>query len=351
MTRGVFELQEIINLQKKIVPEVVDLLEKRYNILRAIFFNQPIGRRVLANELGLSERIVRTEITFLKGQGLIEINTPGMTVTEEGEELVHKLNKFMHKLKGLSDMEREIKNLLNVKKVIIVPGDVEKNPAILSDLGKAASDYLKKVVKDNDTIAITGGTAVKETVESLSKVKNVSGILVVPARGGMGRTVEVQANTLAALLASKLNGTYKMLHIPENISPELLESLKEESEVKEVLESVETANIYLYGIGNAIEMAQKRGLSEKSIEKLKELDAIGEACGCYFNKASKVVAKTTAIGINIYETRQTNTHIAVAGGKNKVESIIVTQKGNTNGVMVTDEACGREIIRILSHEK
>ncbi|MCR6513966.1 sugar-binding transcriptional regulator [Clostridium sp. LY3-2] len=343
-------MQEIINLQKKIVPEVVDLLEKRYNILRAIYFNQPIGRRVLASELHLSERIVRTEITFLKGQGLIDINTPGMTVTKEGEELVYKLNAFVHELKGLSDVESEVCNLLKVKKVIIVPGDVDKNPAILSDLGKAASNYLKKMVKDNDTIAITGGTAVKETVESLSKVNNVSRVLVVPARGGMGRTVEVQANTLAALLASKLNGTYKMLHIPENISPELLKSLKEEREVKEVLESVENADIFLYGIGNAIEMAEKRGLSEKSIEKLKSLEAVGEACGCYFNKASKVVAKTTAIGINIFEARGISTHIAVAGGKNKLESIIVTQKGNTNGVLVTDEACAREIVKILSKQ-
>ena len=106
-------MQEILSLQKKIVPELVEILEKRYIILRTIFLNQPIGRRVLANELSLSERVVRTEVSFLKGQGLIEINTSGMNVTKSGEEIVDKLSMFIHELRGLSDIENGIKKLLS----------------------------------------------------------------------------------------------------------------------------------------------------------------------------------------------------------------------------------------------
>ena len=55
-------MQEILDLQRKIVPELVEVLEKRYNVLRTIFYNQPIGRRMLASELNLGERVVRNEI-------------------------------------------------------------------------------------------------------------------------------------------------------------------------------------------------------------------------------------------------------------------------------------------------
>ena len=65
-------MQEILSLQKKIVPELVEVLDKRYSILRTIYYNQPIGRRVLANQLDLSERIVRSEINFLKSQNLYQ---------------------------------------------------------------------------------------------------------------------------------------------------------------------------------------------------------------------------------------------------------------------------------------
>ncbi|EHK2348916.1 sugar-binding transcriptional regulator, partial [Clostridium perfringens] len=33
---------EILKLQKIIVPEMVELLVKRYNIIRTIYYNQPI---------------------------------------------------------------------------------------------------------------------------------------------------------------------------------------------------------------------------------------------------------------------------------------------------------------------
>lgn len=198
VTKGVFELQEILELQKKIVPELVNTLEKRYNVLRTIFHNQPIGRRVLADMLNVGERTVRTEIGFLKEQGLIEINTSGMTVTSEGVEIIHKLNDFIHEIKGLSEVEKKIQSSLNLKKVIIVPGDVEENPLVLKDLGKACANYVKDVLKDNSIIALTGGSTLKEVVEAFPRVTNLSQIQVVPARGGMGKKVETQANTLAA---------------------------------------------------------------------------------------------------------------------------------------------------------
>ncbi len=206
-------LHEILELQKKIVPELVETLEKRYNVLRTIYYNQPIGRRVLANELKIGERVVRNEVSFLNSQGLIEINTPGMTVTEDGESIINKLKDFIHEIKGLSELEEEVRISLNLKKVIIVPGDLDNNPSILKDLGKACAHYVKDILVSNDIIALTGGSTLKAVVEQFPKINNLSNIQVVPARGGVGKNVETQANTLAASLAKKLNGSYKMLHV------------------------------------------------------------------------------------------------------------------------------------------
>lgn len=350
LPKGVFKLQEILKLQMKIVPELVEVLEKRYNVLRTIYYKQPIGRRILANDLNLGERIVRTEIIFLKEQGLIEINTPGMTVTESGEEIVNELKGFIHEIKGLSEMENKIESLLKVKKVIIVPGDVDENPTILKDIGKACANYVKDIIRDNNTIALTGGSTIKEVVEAFPKINNLSHILVVPARGGMGRKVETQANTLAASFAKKLNGTYRMLHIPENLSLEILDTLLKEKDIKEIIDCIHKADILIYGIGNAIEMAEKREASEEEIDNLHKLGAIGEAFGCYFDKNSKVVSQTTAIGIDINEANKINMNIAVAGGKNKIESVISTMRNNKNGVLVTDEAVGLGIIESFKND-
>ncbi len=348
MTKGVFELQEILELQKKIVPELVNTLEKRYNVLRTIFHNQPIGRRVLADMLNVGERTVRTEIGFLKEQGLIEINTSGMTVTSEGVEIIHKLNDFIHEIKGLSEVEKKIQSSLNLKKVIIVPGDVEENPLVLKDLGKACANYVKDVLKNNSIIALTGGSTLKEVVEAFPRITNLSQIQVVPARGGMGKKVETQANTLAATLAKKLNGTYKMLHISENLSLDIIGTLLKEEAVKVVIDTIHKADVLIYGIGNAVQMARKRGVPQQEIDNLINNGAVGEAFGCYFNKDSKIISETTAIGIKINEARKIKTHIAVAGGKNKVESIIATEYNDNDGVLVTDEAAAKGILSKLN---
>lgn len=340
-------MQEILSLQKKVVPELVEVLEKRYNVLRTIYYNQPIGRRVLANQLGLGERIVRTEINFLKSQNLISINTPGMTVTDEGREIVDKLKDFIHEIKGLSEVEDQIKDLLGLRDVIIVPGNVDENPTVVKEIGKAAANYLKKIIKDDNIIALTGGSTIKEVVEVFPKINNLSNILVLPARGGMGRKVEIQANNLAASLAKKLNASYKMLHIPENLSLEVLDTLLKEKEIKSIIDKIHNADILIYGIGNAIEMAEKRASSDEEIQKLQSLGAVGEAFGCYFDKDAKVVLENTSIGININQARNINTHIAVAAGEGKVESIISTQKNNKNGVLVTDEAVGLKILEYI----
>ncbi len=343
-------MQEILKLQKKIVPELVDILEKRYNVLRTIYHNQPIGRRVLANQLNLGERIVRNEISFLKSQNLIDINTPGMTVTLEGQEIVNKLKEFIHEIKGLADVESTVKDLLGLKDVVIVPGDSIENQAVLKELGKATATYLKAIIKKDNIIALTGGTTIKEVVDSFPKQSSQSDILVLPARGGMGKKLESQANNLAANLAEKLNGSYRMLHIPENVSLEVLDSLLKEPDIKEVIDYIHKADILIYGIGNALEMAQKRNISKEQVEKLFQLQAVGEAFGCYFNKNSEVVLENTSIGIKTSDAKKINTHIAVAAGTNKVESIISAAKNNKNAVLFTDEATGRKIIEYFSNK-
>lgn len=340
-------MEDVLKLQQKIVPELVELLEKRYGILRTIYYNQPVGRRVLANNLEIGERIVRSEISFLKSQNFIEINTPGMTITKEGEEIIDKLKDFIHELKGLSEIEKFIKDSLKLRKVLVVPGNLDEDRTIINELGRAAANYLKDIIKDDSIIAITGGSTIKEVIDNVPKVPNLKNVLVVPARGGMGINVETQANTLVAKLASKIDGTYKLLHVPDNLSDKAMNTIMEEKDIKDILETVYNADILIYGIGRAEKMARRRNLPEEELNKIQEYGAVGEAFGYYFNKEGEIVYYTPSIGIKNEEIGKIETLIAVAGGKVKAEAIISTQKNNPNGILVTDEGAAREIMELL----
>lgn len=340
-------MKEILKLQQKIVPELIEVLEKRYNILRTIYYNEPIGRRILANHLNMGERIVRTEINFLKSQDLIDINTPGMTVTEEGEYVLEKLKSFIHEIKGLADLEIALKSALGVKHVVVVPGNIEEDESVLKELGRAAANYVKPIIESNMIIALTGGSTIKELIDNLPKLSGLDNVLVVPARGGMGRKVETQANTLAANLAKKVNGSYKMLHVPDTLSDSSLSNILHETDIIEIMDNLKKCNMLMYGIGRADDMCRKRGLSEERTNEVLNLGAIGEAYGCYFDRKGNIVYKTNSIGVNPEYKDNIKTLISVAGGPSKAEAIIAAEINNSKSILITDEGAGRKILELL----
>jgi central glycolytic genes regulator len=341
-------VQDILKLQQKVVPELIEILQKRYNILRTIYYNQPIGRRILASDMCIGERIVRNEINFLKSQNLIEINASGMFVTKDGEEIITKLKDFIHEIKGLSKTEEYIEKHLNLSEVIVVPGNVEIDKSVLKELGKAAAGYAMGIIRDDAIIALTGGTTVKAVVDSFPKSNKYNSILVLPARGGMSRDVEIEANTLVARLATKIGGKYELLHVPDNLSNSTLEAILNEKGIKGIIDKIKSAQILIYGIGIAKDMAMKRGLSEEVVNELQELGAVGEAFGHYFNESGQIIYSTPTVGVKNEDIKNTKILIAVAAGKNKARAIIATEMNASSTVLIIDEAVAEEIINIIS---
>jgi len=340
-------VENILKIQQKIVPELIDLLGKRYDILKTVCYNQPIGRRILADHMDISERIVRNEINFLKSQNLIEVNAMGMFITTEGEEIINLLKNFIHEIKGLSKFERSIEKHLNLKQVIVVPGNVEIDKSVLKELGKAAANYAMDIIKDNSIIALTGGTTVKEVVDSFPQNKKYNNILVLPARGGMARNVEIQANTLVARLAEKICGNYELLHVPDNLSNAALTAILNEKNIKNIIDKIQNAEILIYGIGRAKDMALKRGLPEKEIKVLEELGAVGEAFGQYYNEIGEIIYYTPTVVVRREDVKNNKILIAVAAGKNKARAIIATEMNSSSTVLIIDQSAAEEIINIF----
>jgi len=105
--------------------------------------------------------------------------------------------------------------------------------------------------------------------------------MVLPARGGMGGSVEYQSNTLAAVFAKKLGGQYKMLHVPGQLRAEAAKTLINEPDVKSVIDYLKNTNILIYGMGIAEDMAVKRNLTSDQMGIIKREKAVAEAFG-YF---------------------------------------------------------------------
>lgn len=339
-------MEELINVQKKIVPEIFKLLERRYDILRTIAMFQPIGRRSLANKLRIGERIVRTEIDFLKSENLVEVTTAGMCITYEGINLIEKLKSFIYAIRGISELERRITTLLGIKEVIIVAGNMEKDEYVIDDIGKKASRVIERVIRDNDIIAVTGGSTMSTVAHGINEGNKTKNIVVVPARGGLGKNVENQANTIAAEIANKLDGKYHLLHVSDTLCDEALTSILHDPKIKEIISKVKKASLLLFGIGRSDKMARERELSPEILLKLEKKNAVAEAFGYFFNKEGKIMYEMNTIGIGLNDFVGIPCVIGTAGGVRKAEAIMAISKLNKNMILVTDEGAAREIINI-----
>ncbi len=337
-------MRDIITLQQKIAPELIELLERRYTILRHVSHSQPVGRRSLANSLKLGERIVRTELDFLKEQGLLESNMSGVKLTAEGEYLIHQLSDFVKHLRGIHEMETRLRERLGLGHVVVVPGNSDEDELVKKEMGRAAARYLLEVMRGGSIIAVTGGTTVGEVANAVPVSHYPHNVLVVPARGGLGEEVEIQANTIAAKIAKKLMASYRLLHVPDNIAEDAVKSLSKDPHIREITRTIKSADILIHGIGNAQELSVSRGDSPEETRQLIRAGAVGEAFGHYFARDGTIVKTIHSLGVRLSDLKHINHVIGVAGGRRKAGAILAVVSNRHETVLVTDEGAGRAIL-------
>lgn len=322
------------------------MLLTRYQVLRSVYFLQPIGRRSLSEQLRFQERKIRNEVDFLKEQQLISCTAAGMEVTQSGQTLLWEMADYIREIQGLDLLEKEIAAAFPVKKVMIVPGDVDQDETVKKDLARLTAEYLNRHLNDGSILAVTGGTTLAEVASALVASPTKRDITVIPARGGLGEEVEIQANTVAANIAKGLGASYRLLHVPDDLGEKSIQSITEEPKIKELLELLRRASMVLHGIGLAEEMARRRGMNQEQIAALVGRGAVGEAFGYYFAIDGSVVHSTSSVGLQLSELKMINQVVAVAGGRSKAAAVHAVLSNSPRDILIIDEGAATGLLNM-----
>ncbi|PYI51317.1 sugar-binding transcriptional regulator [Paenibacillus flagellatus] len=340
-------MRRILDIQKRLLPDLTDVLKKRYTILHHIAATGVVGRRALATHLELTERVLRAEVDFLKEQGLLETESSGMKLSEAGRKLLEDIEPIVKELLGLTDLEETLRARFSLRQVVIVPGDCDQSELTKKELGRAGAAALRKYASKGDVVAVAGGSTLAEVAHHLTPSAQMKGSLFVPARGGLGESVELQANSIASTMAKKTGGEYRLLHVPDHLGEEAYVSLMQDPNILEIVEVIRSARIVVHGIGDAMVMARRRKVDQRTIAELTAEGALAEAFGYYFDRSGKVVHKMPTVGLRLEDIQATETVIAVAGGKSKGEAIAAVMKFGHEDVLVIDEAAAVELLHHL----
>ena len=337
--------EELFTLMKTIAPDLAEQIERRALVLERIDALQPVGRRMLAGRLNLPEREVRSIAATLKDNGLIELTAAGMALTPEAENILSAARRFSRELRGLTKTETALSKLLQVPRVYVAAGDADQDPHVLHEVGRLAASKLRAFLKSGATLAVTGGQTMLELAHTLPGGTPMN-VMVVPARGGIGRALETQANTVAAEIAGRLGGHHRLMHLPDDIDEAAMAEMRKHSDVTETLELLQRADVVLYGIGRADDMGQKRQLPPDLFKSVMQRGAKAEAYGCYFNADGDVVYSASSVSRDLGKLKPDCAMIAVAAGARKAEAIRAVMYARPQTMLVTDEGAAKAILEL-----
>jgi central glycolytic genes regulator len=329
---------------RRVVPELIEDLQHRVRILQRVRLLEPIGRRGLALQMGLTERVLRSEVDVLRQQGLLAFTSAGMSLSEEGERLLADLDKALASLDGRDELAAALTRILKIPYVVVVPGDSDVEGWVKQTLGQQAGSEVTLRLGNDDTLAVTGGTTMAAVAEMLSSHHEFDSVKVVPARGGLGEDVALQSNTVASELAKRLGGTSIMLHVPDQLSTDTFDRLVQEPQIQQRLTEVRGATFVLHGIGDAMKMAKRRQMDTAEIELLGQRGAVAEAFGYYFDAHGEQVYSMTTVGLRLADIEHVRVTLAVAGGHSKARAMMAAAKAYRMDVLVTDEGAAKQIL-------
>jgi len=337
-----------VQLMQTLAPDLAQEMALRALVLERIAAMAPVGRRQLAARLSLTEREIRSAANTLKEGGFISFDASGMTLTPRGTDVLAAVKEFTRALHGLTEMENQLAGALNVGRVCIVTGDADADESVQGEIGRMAAHRVKSLLHNGSTMAVTGGSTIAATAHAMQSATPMR-VMVVPARGGLGRAdVTTQANTLAAEIAGRLGGSHRLIHLPDHMDDAAKQEMLRLPDVREVMELIQRADVILHGIGCAQDAVRDTKLSASQARKLLADGAVGEAFGSYFDREGRCLLESSSVGVDLARLSPSSRMIAVACGKHKAEAVIAVLRHDRHELLVTDEGAAREMLRLLN---
>lgn len=337
---------KLLYLQSRLIPDLFEKFNRRYEILVAIKLNQPIGRKSLVDIVGLTERQLRTESEVLFKLGLISKNTAGMTISPDGEKFLVDVKELFAE-DPFSNARKIIKEHFGIRDIFVVKGDFSKSTITRDEMVRLLFEKVSRVLTKDAVIGVSGGSTMQYVANKVDKTFGFEkNLMITPIRGALTISgTGYQSNDIATQLAVNSNHKYQLLHAPDNIGRKTLDELLKEPIFKQALDIISNTSVIIHSIGDAFEMANRRRLSKEVIANLEKNKALSEAFGSYFDILGNIVYSTKTIGMSSEDVKSVANIFTIVGGEDKADTLYSYLNSRpTNSTFIIDEAICKKIL-------
>jgi DNA-binding transcriptional regulator LsrR (DeoR family) len=296
------------------------------------------------------EGITQAEIAKLTNLSHAKVNR----LIKQGREMGMVEISIRSPYQALFDLEARFKDATGLERVRITPSASANPETILHQVGAAASSLLLELLKDGDTICVTGGKGVSAVVETLAPDRAYD-VEVVPATGLVQGKHYTDVNHVAAQMAERLGGRVFLIH-----APLFAESSKEKKmlmgmkSVTDAFDRARRARVALVGIGSILSSDSSyydlHPTSRSDRRAIEKSGATGELLAHLIDRDGNLCdyeLNGRLVAMNPRELGAIPVTIGVAAGPNKVASICAALRGQHLNALVLDEATATSVLEQL----
>lgn len=311
--------------------------EKRKQLVKVayLYYIEDMKQDDIARELGIYRTTVSRMLTQAKREGIVQINV------EDFNPEIFKLESFFKKEYGLKYIE-------------IAPTSETDSEADKEDrLASLAGQWLRKNIKENDTIGLAWGASIGKAVNYIEP-KFLDDVTFVPIVGGPSRiNSKYHINTLVYELARKFHGQSIFVNAAVvQESKELADGIFNSKYFKELRETWKHLNMVILGVGGVLSCRKSQWrdlIDEEDYEDLKLREAVGDCCCRFFDQSGKILKgrlDQRTIGLPLEDLSMIENSVAIARGKMKARAIRALLKKGYVNTLLTDQETLMAILKL-----
>jgi len=255
-----------------------------------------------------------------------------------------------------SDLEKSLEKRFGLREAVVVETTAyEEQPTVAREVGAGAAEYLLRILRPHDKIAISWGGSLLGLVNALSfsTRMDLQDISVVQGLGGLvDPNHEVHATELVRRLAKVLNAKAILLPAPGVAgSRAARDAFLKDPFVARALNLASQASVALMGIGapdpKSVLVREGTIVTWSQLSDLARQGAVGDINLRYFDKFGKQIRSDLddqIIGLTLKQIREIDHVVGVAGGAAKLTAIRGALAGKLIHALITDHCTARRLL-------
>lgn len=324
--------EEVLELRKA---QQLELLAE----VCSLYYEQEMTQAEIAEKFFISRSRVSRLLTMAREEGVISFN-----IKHFGERCF--------------EFEQMFKRKYQLDDIFILNSDGHDEAQMRTLMGEMAASYIHKHLKPRQTVGISWGKSIEQTVAALKPAPYLNLEVVQVIGGILVQNPVINIPRLLGTMVEKFGATGVALNAPLLLdSPEACRLMKLQPSIAFALDKARKADIILTGIGGV----NKDTLSylwsgidtDREFQPLRERGAVGFICAQAFDIHGKTCCpefNQRVVSLTLDELKHSKKVVSISGGVRKGAAVLGALRTGIINVLVTDLACVREIIRLEKQE-